>query len=179
MIAHHMNLRQGDLITHESAATLRLVEATDAQRRVVIIAHDCDLANPAESCVEVIVGCALPESEGPDPKLCYAKNPRRLHLRYTDSAHTRVMVLDLRHDERRSLPRTAFLEHASKDAAITLAANEKRILKQWLAARYGRPAFPDAFEARLRRMVGKRTITEHIHKILAQPEARHIIRRVF
>ena len=175
MLAHNTNLRQGDLITHESATTLRLVEAADAQRRVVIITHDCDLPNPAESCVEVIVACALAENERPDPQLCYAKNPRRLHLPYTDGAQTRAMMIELRHDERRSLPRAVFLEHASKDTIVTLAADGKRVLKQWLAARYGRPAFPDAFEARLRRMVGKRTITEHIHKILAQPEAEHII----
>lgn len=175
MLAHHTNLRQGDLITRESATTLGLVEAADAQRRVVLITHDCDLPNPAESCVEVIVACALPENERPDPQLCYAKNPRRLHLSYTNDAHTRAMVLHLRQDERRRLPRMAFLEHAAKDTVITLAAVEKRVLKQWLAARYGRPAFPDAFEARLRRGVDKRTVKEHIDKTLAQPEARHII----
>lgn len=67
------------------------------------------------------------------------------------------------------------MEHASKESAVILPVDEKRILKQWLAARYGRPAFPDAFEARLRRVVGKRTVKEHIDKALAQPETRHII----
>ena len=46
----------------------------------------------------------------------------------------------------------------------------KRILKQWLAARYGRPAFPNEFERRLR----KGNLERKIAKIL-QPDAQYLI----
>ncbi len=46
--------------------------------------------------------------------------------------------------------------------------------KQWLAARYGRPAFPHAFETRLRKSAGKRTVERQIAKIL-EPEAKHLL----
>lgn len=42
-----------------------------------------------------------------------------------------------------------FAERAVKDNSLAVG-DAKRALKQWLAARYGRPAFPNAFEERLR-----------------------------
>ncbi|MHB1565036.1 MAG: hypothetical protein ACYCXP_13310 [Leptospirillum sp.] len=51
---------------------------------------------------------------------------------------------------------------------------EKRALKQWLASRYGRPAFPNAFENRLRKSIGKRTVEKKIEKIL-EPESRNLV----
>lgn len=56
----------------------------------------------------------------------------------------------------------------------TLTAEAKRVLKQWLAARYGRPAFPDAFEERLRKAVRGRTVERCLARILA-PDARYIV----
>jgi hypothetical protein len=62
----------------------------------------------------------------------------------------------------------------SKEGGATLSPEAKRVLKQWLAARYGRPAFPNAFETRLRGRVGKRAVEQHIAKIL-ESDAKHLV----
>jgi hypothetical protein len=43
-----------------------------------------------------------------------------------------------------------FSQQAAPDLGFILSCEEKRVLKQWLSVRYGRPAFPNAFEARLK-----------------------------
>jgi hypothetical protein len=55
MLERDTGWRQGDLLTHECAAALGLIGAADDGRRVIVITHDCDLPNEAESFVEVIV----------------------------------------------------------------------------------------------------------------------------
>jgi hypothetical protein len=68
-----------------------------------------------------------------------------------------------------------FAKRAVKDNSLALPVDAKRALKQWLAARYGRPAFPNAFEKRLRKKLsGKRTVEKEIAKIL-EPEAKYLV----
>lgn len=56
-----------------------------------------------------------------------------------------------------------------------MPTDAKRVLKQWLAARYGRPAFPNAFEQRLRNSLNKKnTVERQIGKIL-EPEAKYLV----
>lgn len=150
-----------------------LVGAADQGRRVVVITHDCDLPHERELCVEVIVAELVVKEPKPDPQLSYAKNPRRLHLAYegTDAA---PLILELRHGDRRSVPKGDFAERAVKDNSLALPVDAKRALKQWLAARYGRPAFPNAFEERLRKLSGKRTVEQLIAKIL-EPDAKYLV----
>lgn len=173
MLARDTDWRQGDLLTCAAAAALGLVDAADQGHRVVVITHDCDLPHDSELCVEVIVADLVVKDPKPDPQLSYAKNPRRLHLAYegTDAA---PLILELRHGDRRSVRKGDFAEHAVKDNSIMLPVDAKRSLKQWLAARYGRPAFPSAFEARLRKLSGKRTVERLIAKIL-EPEAKYLV----
>ena len=150
-----------------------LADPADQGHRVVVITHDCDLPHEGELCVEVIVAELVVKDPKPDPQLAYAKNPRRLHLAYecTDAA---PLILELRHRDRRSVPRGEFTERAVKDTSITLPIDAKRPLKQWLAARYGRPAFPNAFEQRLRKLSGKRTVEQMIAKIL-ELDPKHLV----
>lgn len=150
-----------------------LAEATDEGRRVIIITHDCDLPHASELCVEVIVAELVVKDPKPDPQLSYAKNPRRLHLAY-ERAEAGPLIVELRHVDRRSVPKGDFIEHAVKDNSMTLTVAEKRVLKQWLAARYGRAAFPNAFEERLRKLAGKRTVEQLIAKIL-EPDAKYLV----
>jgi hypothetical protein len=73
------------------------------------------------------------------------------------------------------VPKGEFEKYATRDNHASLPMDGKRALKQWLAARYGRPAFPNAFENRLRKIVSKKnTVERQIGKIL-EPEARHLI----
>ena len=53
----------------------------------------------------------------------------------------------------------------------TITGASKRELKQWLAARYARPAFPDAFEAHLRTAIKKSTVEKDLGKIIATAAA--------
>lgn len=154
--------RQGDLLSDEVAYSLELVELLGSNRRVVLISHDCDLPNDTEPFVEVIVGSLTPTR---DPMVTHARNPRRLHLTYVSDENP-DMTIELRHVDRQQINKAKFATIASRDAKLLLHADEKRVLKQWLAARYGRPAFPNAFENRLRKIVDKKSVEYHIAKIL-------------
>lgn len=173
MLARDTDWRQGDLLTCETAAALDLVGAVDQGHRAIVITHDCDLPNVSEHLVEVIVAELVVKSPKPDPQLSYAKNPRRLHLAY-EGASAALLILELRHGNRRSVPKSKFAECAVKDNGFALPVDGKRALKQWLAARYGRPAFPNAFEQRLRKPSGKRTVEQQIAKIM-EPEAKYLV----
>lgn len=173
MLPRETDWRQGNLLTCDAAAALGLVSATDQGHRVIVITHDCDLPHESELCVEVIVAELVVKDPRPDPQLSYAKNPRRLHLAY-EGSNTAPLILELRHDDRRSVPKGQFAERAVKDSNLALPADAKRALKQWLAARYGRPAFPNAFEDRMRKLSGKRTVEQLIAKILA-PDAKYLV----
>ena len=173
MLARDTDWRQGDLLTCEASAALGLVDAADQGRRVIVITHDCDLPHDSELCVEVIVAELVIKDPKPDPQLSYAKNPRRLHLSY-EATGAAPLILELRHGERRSVPKSSFAQRAVKDNSLALPVEAKRVLKQWLAARYGRPAFPNAFEQRLRRLSGKRTVEQLIAKTL-EPDAKHLV----
>jgi hypothetical protein len=166
MLARDTDWRQGDLLTREAAAALGLVAAVDEERRVIVITHDCDLPHGSELCVEVIVAEMVVKE---DPQLSYAKNPRRLHLAY-EGINTAPLILELRHGDRHSVPKADFAERAVKDHSLALPVDAKRVLKQWLAARYGRPAFPNEFEKRLRK--GK--VERKIAKIL-EPDAKYLV----
>lgn len=88
------------------------------------------------------------------------------------------MYVELRHVDRKQVSKALFAKSGPRDGNFLLPADEKRTLKQWLAARYGRPAFPNAFENRLRKTVGKKSVEYRIAKILA-PESSHLVALFF
>jgi hypothetical protein len=138
---------------------------------VVVITHDCDLPHDSESSVEVIIADVVTKA---NPQFSHAKNPRKLHLGY-EVRGDQSIVVELRHAERRVVPKDEFAKHAIKDVRASLPVDAKRALKQWLAARYGRPAFPNAFEERLRKSADKKnTVERRIGKIL-EAEAKHLV----
>ena len=172
MLTRDTDWRQGDLLTLETAAKLMTLNCmVGEERRVVVITHDCDIPHDGETSIEVIVANVV---DAPNPQFSYAKNPRKLHLAYEVSDGQSVVV-ELRHAERSIVPKDEFEKHAAKDNHVSLPIDGKRTLKQWLAARYGRPAFPNAFENRLRKVVSKKSSVERqIGKIL-EPEAKHLV----
>ena len=157
--------RQGDLLTPESVGELpALAGCTGGQRRVVVITHDCDLAREEdlEPTVEVIVGDVV---EKANAAFLYAKHPRQLHLAYKDT-NGRDVFVELLHTKRQVISKKEFA-NAHKDCCLSLEDREKRTLKQWLAARYGRAAFPNAFENRLKPLKDKiKKITEGVDEYL-------------
>jgi hypothetical protein len=172
MLTRDTDWRQGDFLDQDAAIKLGVLDgAVNEEQRVVVITHDCDLPHDAEASVEVIVAKVIAEASY---QFSYAKNPRKLHLGY-EVAGDEPLVIELSHVDRRVVPKGEFSKHAARDGCASLAVDAKRALKQWLAARYGRPAFPNAFENRLRRPISKKnTVERQIGKIL-EPEAKYLV----
>jgi hypothetical protein len=162
--------RQGHLLVEEDAATLDLLGAGAVSRRVVVISHDCDLAHAKEAFVEVIVGETIHRADG---NFIGAKNPRCLHLRYNDGT-ANALCVELRYANRREIPASRFSQLEAEDSRFSLADDERRVLQQWLAARYGRAAFPNKFEEALRVVVQKKTVEDRIASITAG-ESVHLV----
>jgi hypothetical protein len=174
MLGRDTQWRQGDLLTDESAQLFGFVNSADSNKCAVVISHDCDLANDSETFVEVIM-CSSVQTA--DAMVSNARNPRRLHLKFKSDADADLIV-ELRHIDRHQISKVDFANAGVKNGKFFLSLDEKRALKQWLAARYGRPAFPNAFENRLRTTVGKKSVEYHIAKIL-EPESSYLVALFF
>lgn len=167
------NLWQGQILTQECVKKLGLINNTSSSEYAVIISHDCDLAQPIEKekFIEIIFAEKI---DSYDPQLGYARNPRILHLCYTANDGA-PLYLELSHQNKMQIEKQNFLELGNECSSdFNFAEDEKRILKTWLAARYGRPAFPDNFEKSLRKTIGKDTVEKRIAKIL-EPESGNLI----
>jgi len=137
--------RQGHVLTEGAAAALGLAETPN--QIVVVISHDCDLAQAPEQDprVEVIVGRRITKEDG---NFTYGKTPRRLHVPFNDG--TQQVVVELSAGAKSELGK-AELAAYRPDENIALSPAERDTLQSWLAARYRRSALPDEFEDRLRR----------------------------
>ena len=167
MLGRDTEWRQGYLLSEGHAGRLDLTSAEGT--RIVVATHDCDLANDHEPEIELLVGNVLDKPEG---MLENARNPRRLHLTYTTSDG--LTYVEVNHAGRCSVSRARFEAAADAVSQCGLDPDQKRSLKQWLAARYGRPAFPNAFETRLRKQHGKDQVEKLIGKV-AKPEAKFLV----
>ena len=139
--------RQGHLLTAEAIKALGLSHPeTPDSTCVVVISHDCDLANDAlqiEPDVEVIVGCHLPKGDG---NYFWAKAPRTLHIDVLQNDI--AAVVELVATAKRFIPKQA-LAAFSPDPAYSFPGKSLSALRSWLGIRYNRAAFPDPFVDRL------------------------------
>lgn len=139
--------RQGHVLTAEAIQALGLSHPeTPDSTCVVVISHDCDLANDAlqiEPDVEVIVGRHLPKGDG---NYFWAKAPRTLHVdaQQNDTA----TVVELIATAKRLISKQA-LAAFSPDSAYSFSGKSLSALRSWLGIRYNRAAFPDPFVDRL------------------------------
>jgi hypothetical protein len=148
--------RQGAFLTSEAAIALGLgSRATADHTAVIVVSHDCDLAQSPEheEVVEVIVGRFLDQPAG---NFMHCKNARRLHL--SCSGGQRVCSIELDARSRIAIPKvsgtSSSLGDFSPDPAWAMNPSERRTLQRWLAARYDRAAFPDEFDRRLKEETG-------------------------
>lgn len=141
------NWRQGHVLPMEAAHELGLMhsEAPD-DTCVVVISHDCDLANDIdiEPEVELIPGRILPEANG---NFLGGKSPRTLHLRMLRDNTT--VVVELLNTAKRTALKTA-LAQWQPDGAYSLPPREWVTLQGWLASRYRRAAFANNLVARMK-----------------------------
>lgn len=161
--------RQGHLLTPESTKALGLGRTDDGEFVAVVVSHDCDIHNKKERFVEVIVGKVLARL---DKQFERARSPRQLHMSAPASNGSDAdRNVELRHEDLVRVPTKDFFDTAHRDDQYGIDPTEKRALKQWLAARYGRPAFPDDFERYLRKEYrNKRTVEKGIAEIVADEE---------
>ncbi len=139
--------RQGHVLTAEAIQALGLFHPeTPDSTCVVVISHDCDLANDAlqiEPDVEIIVGRHLPKGDG---NYFWAKAPRTLHIDVLQNDI--AAVVELVATAKRFIPKQA-LAAFSPDAAYSFPGKSLSALRSWLGIRYNRAAFPDPFVDRL------------------------------
>lgn len=160
--------RQGHLLTPECTKALGLARAGAGEVVAVVVSHDCDIHSDKEPFVEVIVGEILGRK---DKQFEKARNPRQLHYSSPAAQPGTDRHVALRHEDLVRVPVKDFFATACRDDRYNIDQTEKRSLKQWLAARYGRPAFPDDFEAHLRKPYGKKqTVEKVIAEIVADEE---------
>ncbi len=139
--------RQGHVLTADAIQALGLSHPeTPDSTCVVVISHDCDLANDAlqiEPDVEVIVGRHLPKGDG---NYFWAKAPRTLHVDVLQNET--AAVVELVATAKRFISKQA-LAAFSPDAAYSFPGKSLSALRSWLGIRYNRAAFPDPFVDRL------------------------------
>lgn len=153
---------QGQVLPPEAALAFQLIAAEEAATHLpVVITHDCDLAAAVEKepHAEILVA-------HPTLKLGAAANgkvARRLELLL--HGHSSSRVVELFASQKRMVQKAALFEYAPRQD-VWLVPHDRLILQRWLAARYRRAAFPEAFEARLRTKVDRRALVEHIEAIM-------------
>lgn len=156
---------QGQILTPEAALAFHLVTEEElASRFPLVITHDCDLAAALdrEPSAEILIGRSI-EKLG---SAANAKIARRLELALQSEAGSQAV--ELRAPDKRTIQKEALFEYAPRKD-LWLTPSDRRILQRWLAARYRRAAFPEAFETRLRTKVDRRTLVDHIESILNDP----------
>ena len=163
--------RQGHVVPTDALEALGIAHETDIL--VIVVSHDCDLANDdleAEPYVEVIVGRALAAA---NQSLTRTKSPRTLHLELT--CEGRAACIQLVATQKRFIPKSR-LASWRPDARYSLDPKGLEILRHWLAVRYARAAFPDEFVNRLRRVT---KLADRLEKIVKQPEVDRAVSAVY
>jgi hypothetical protein len=138
--------RQGHLVGDTDAKSLKLRHPDFPKKTVVlVISHDCDVAQDTdkEPTIEVIVGYVVDQ---PDKSMSNAKNARLLELDFVGDNPFRARFS---FQNRLSIPKSRF-QGLLPSVSSSLEKPDIQTLQRWLAFRYRRPAFPDAFDARIK-----------------------------
>lgn len=158
--------RQGHVLTDQTVADLGLCDDQVPENAlVVVISHDCDIANSTqvEPDIEVIIGTKVSTANG---NLTHTKNPRKLHISFEGGE--RLCIAELVAIKKRLIQKHLLIAHPPSED-FRLNPKGIGVLQRWLAARYRRAAFPDAFERRIK----ANGLAEKLQKIL-KPSGKHI-----
>lgn len=112
----------------------------------VVITHDCDLASSSavEPYVEVIPGRVVSVQNG---NYAWGKSPRTLHFEANHSGE--LVVIELLSTKKGLVFKDALLAF-NPDSSYSLDGRQLNVLRNWLASRYQRAAFPDSFVDRMK-----------------------------
>ncbi len=152
-------------------------ELIDANARLCVASHSCDLVNPNDS-AEPSIWLLVFRATSRDSRLRHCKSPRTLHVKAvgpTGVEWFRAEASELIRCER------AALRCYSPDAERTIQGDESYYLARWLARRFDRPVFPGAFdnllasatsaagERLLKVMIGvMHDLAEHVYEVRIQ-----------
>lgn len=141
--------RQGSVLPDELAKILlrdnRLPWDSSPDDILIVISHDCDITNASfvsEPYVELLRLKQVPRRDG---NLDWGKNPRR--YQFVDHGGPPVVFETSVHDRAR-VPRNLLIGY-QPNAAMKVDDETRSRLCRWIAARYVRAAFPDAFNDRI------------------------------
>jgi hypothetical protein len=138
--------RQGSILDQEILGAFAESRPASSPKPdiAVVVSHDCDIAaNPSiEPLVEAIPCTFLVKEDG---SLTHAKEARKLHLAITESGTGQHRFAELKATNKFQIRKEQLADHAPS-SKFSVAAKELEILRRWLAARYRRHAFSDAFE---------------------------------
>jgi hypothetical protein len=166
MQERQLTWRQGNILSTDAINffSIHLPEA-EQESYVVIVSHDCDLSATVdkEPYAEFLIGQKIPKL-GSDS---YGKNARRLHIQYQTESEPLTLALSA---VSKGLINKADLYKFEPRKDLRLDGYGIQILQQWLASRYKRAAFPEAFEERLRSVSipGKDSFLKKIEVLLSE-----------
>ena len=163
--------RQGSIARPADARALlvasvdRVPELGESTVRLVAVTQDCDLVQEPgiEPFVEFVF-CR--ETEAVEPLYRYGRNPRLLHLQTVGEDGPGPWLHISIHDRFRVSKET--LTGIAVDRDVRLESDDTRLLSRWIAKRYTRPAFPDAFNLRLDAVDGR------LERLFKSPEGQVI-----
>lgn len=140
--------RQGSVLGEDSLSALGdSIPMVDQATVVVVISHDCDLAEQSldkEPYVELMIGKVVPKADGGKR---FGKALRFLHVDYSKDGSD--VVVELLAAQKIIVSRAAWFKENEPDQAWVVKQGEIRKLRSWLATRYDRSAFSNSFVDRL------------------------------
>lgn len=137
--------RQGHLLGNDAIGALGLRHnIAPEQPLVIVVTHDCDLAQAPEGepYIEVVVGRVIGEKDG---NCTHAKNARKLQVEFAGDA---AFWGEFEATNKVSIDKQKLNLFTPRSDAH-LSPESHAILQMWLASRYRRSAFADEFERRL------------------------------
>lgn len=133
--------RQGDILSLTNFPKCNLAITTD-DPLAVAISHSCDICSD-EPAIEFVSAKIATEGDG---NYTNAKHLRKLHLPI--HSEDKQLILELIANNKFAIQKHE-LSGIEPTANFVLNEAQRKILQEWLSARYKRHALPDALQARL------------------------------
>jgi hypothetical protein len=169
-IIHANGWRQGKIVRHDDNQKIAELfgEGFSENIRFIIVSQNCDLVHESyenEPNAEIVL--VKPVEGAVNGNYTHGKHPRYLQISLNDM-NGDSKNYQCHAASRKMIPRET-LETIIPSDDIILSEHELQVLKQWLASRYNRYAFPDSFNNRVydaRRKI-ERTLKSTGKKIVA------------
>lgn len=136
--------RQGSVFPAAQAARVAASRFTDwgADDRAVLLSQECDVVHGSYEVEPTVELIRAKLASAADVVVCHGRNPRRLQLETRAGPRLNLSVHD------RWVVARSELESHPPDPSLAVDGESLHILVEWIAKRYTRPAFPDAFNER-------------------------------